>query len=235
MKKAVIILCVFSLFLFSACNGKNDDNTTLPTNEQKVQSNSLKPKNETSFDTVNGALDISVYYENDAEKLKDGEIALCVAGEVIETRTIISGIPATCSTLKITKEYKGKAESDTIYVVELGGMLDSKQAAAFANKDDENTYPNGLYVCYDNYEPVKVGDEVIFFLDKFAPDDMACQILNSTNVYCTAGAVQGRMTLNNGRYYSDTPANLFSNKAKAITTVSYSEAEFEAFVKETLG
>lgn len=147
-------------------------------------------------------------YKTEEEKFSDSKL-LFLCGTVIKTKPIEieSGEKKdyyTCSTVKIREVFKGSFEGETIDVLEFGGT-------------DSLT---SQFVSYSGYILSFVGDEVIFAVYKIDPkDERLKEYIDPNRTYCVAGAVQGKLTLKNGKYVSNTPQSFLVGDPKTSFTL----------------
>ncbi len=162
-------------------------------------------------------------YKTEEEKFSDSKLSF-LCGTVIKTKPIeIENEEKkdyyTCSTVKIGEVFKGEIESETIDVIEFGGT-------------DSLT---SQFVSYSGYIPASVGDEVIFAVYKIDSNSEYVSKYLKENIdpdrtYRVAGAVQGKLTLENGKYVSNTPQSFFVGNAKTSFTLE----EYRELAKKML-
>lgn len=169
------------------------------------------------------SLDLATIYDSEEERLKDDSLII-VSGEIKETKVILCDLVFTCCTVKIDEVLKGETYYDEILALELGGHLDSEKAKEYISKGDEE-YPDGVDVVYMGYETAKVGDKVILYLYECEPVEAIYNEVEGERAYHIAGAVQGKMTLDNGVYVSNTPEKL-------VKPWSYSLEEIKDKIRE---
>lgn len=152
-------------------------------------------------------------YKTEEEKFSDSKLSF-LCGTVVKTKPIEieNGEKKdyyTCSTVKIKEVFKGSFEGETIDVLEFGGT-------------DSLT---SQFVSYSGYIPASVGDEVIFAVYKIDPKgERLKEYIDPNRTYCVAGAVQGKLTLENGKYVSNTPQSfLVDNPKTSFTLEEYRE------------
>lgn len=147
-------------------------------------------------------------YKTEEEKFSDNKLSF-LFGTVIKTKPIVieNGEKKdyyTCSTVKIKEVFKGSFEDETIDVLEFGGT-------------DSLT---SQFVSYSGYIPSFVGDEVIFAVYKIDPKGEHLKgYVDTDKTYCVAGAVQGKLTLENGKYVSNTPKSFLVGEPKTSFTL----------------
>lgn len=157
-------------------------------------------------DQVRVSLDLVTIYEDENEKINDDSLII-VSGEVKKTEVILCDVVFTCCTVEIDEVLKGETDYNEILVLELGGYLNSEQAEKFISKDGAKC-PNGLSVVYMDYETANVGDKVILYLYECEPVESIYNEIDGKRAYHIAGAVQGKMTLKDNKYISDTPESI---------------------------
>lgn len=246
MKKLISIICaaavctaaVCCVTFFSENKAKQSFSSTTNTVFETTEASTGEVFEESQHSNINRAsamADYAVVYESEEEKLSDNKLSV-VSGKVTKTEVLLSESVYTCCTVKINKVIKGKFDTDEILVLEPGGFLDSERAEQFMDKPGAKS-PDGMYVDYDGYVPANVGDEVIFFVYKCEPWESISKVVDYKNAYHTAGCVQGKLTLKNGKYVSATPETLvesFKNTDYKISTKSFAPAEFEQMAKRTV-
>lgn len=247
MKKLISIICAAAVFIsvavccvtfFSENKAKQSISSTTNTVFETAEVSTEEAAEESQHLNINRAsamADYAIVYESEEEKLSDNKLSV-VSGKVIKTEVVLSESVYTCCTVKINKVIKGKFDTDEILVLEPGGFLDSERAEKFMDKPGAKS-PDGMYVDYDGYVPAAVGDEVIFFVYKCEPWESISKVVDYKNAYHTAGCVQGKLTLKNGKYVSATPEKLvesFKNTDYKISTKSFAPAEFEQMAKRTV-
>ena len=250
MKKAISIICAVTICVLAAfcfiSFSKNDE--IKPALEQTAKSSaststavdsSEHSDTQSKYPNINRAsssLDLAVVYRNEEEKLQDEKLS-AIAGTVIDTEVVLDGVVYTCCTVKIDKVIKGSFDTDTIRVLERGGYLNSEQAEKFMDKPGAKS-KNGMYVDCEGYVPASVGDKVIFYVQKCdSTNSNLAEKMKADNLYYTAGAIQGKMTLKNGKYVSATPAKLvesFKDTDYKISTKSFTPAEYEQMAVKTV-
>ena len=249
MKKAISIICAVTICVLAAVCfisfSKNDE--IKPALEQTTKSSastssaadsSEHSDTQSPYANINRAssvADYAVVYRNEEEKLEDKKLS-AIAGEVIKTEVILSEDVYTCCTVKINEVIKGSFNSDEILVLEPGGFLDSKKAEEYMDKPGAKA-PDGMYVDENGYEPASVGDKVIFYIYPCNAKEPLAKHIDYTKAYHTAGNVQGKLVLKNGKYVSATPAKLvesFKDTDYKISTKSFTPAEYEQMAVKTV-
>lgn len=249
MKKLISIICAVTICALAAvcCISFSKKDKMNPASKQATKSstsasvaaNSTDSDAQNQYSNINQAsshIDLAVVYRNEEEKLQDEKLS-AVAGTVIDTDVVFDSVVYTCCTVKIDKVIKGKFATDTIRVLERGGYLNPEQAEKYMDKPGAKS-ENGMYVDCEGYVPACVGDRVIFYVQKCdaTNSDLAGK-MKADNLYYTAGAIQGKMTLKNGKYVSATPEKLvesFANTAYKISTKSFSPAEYEQMAERAV-
>ena len=246
MKKAISIICLGAILVvavFCATLLKDSDSVVAIKNIPELTvSSTVNEKDEhtvtsnCNINRVSSCIDLAVVYRNEEEKLLDEELS-AVAGTVTDTEVVLAGVVYTCCTVKIDKVIKGSFDTDTIRVLERGGYLNSEQAEKFMDKPGAKS-KNGMYVDCAGYVPASVGDKVIFFVKKCPLTDDVSREMKVDNLYYTAGCVQGKLTLKNGKYVSATPETLvesYKDTDYKISIKSFAPAEFEQMAKKVVG
>ena len=245
MKRLALIICAVAICMtaavcyvtFSNKNNTKQDltNTTsnVPVSVKAVTGTTVTENPYTNINRASSCIDLAVVYRNEEEKLLDEDLS-AVAGTVTNTEVILAGVVYTCCTVKIDKVIKGSFDTDTIRVLERGGYLNSEQAEKFMNKPGAKS-KNGMYVDCEGYVPASVGDKVIFFVKKCPLTDGVSRKMKVDNLYYTAGVIQGKLTLKDGKYVSATPETLvesFEDTEYKISTKSFTPDEFEQMAKK---
>ena len=244
MKRLISIICAVAVCTAAVCCvaffDKNETkqsiastttNTSESTNTSAEEAVTENPY--TNINRASSCIDLAVVYRNEEEKLLDEDLS-AVAGTVTNTEVILAGVVYTCCTIKIDKVIKGSFDTDTIRVLERGGYLNSEQAEKFMNKPGAKS-KNGMYVDCEGYVPASVGDKVIFFVKKCPLTDGVSRKMKVDNLYYTAGVIQGKLTLKDGKYVSATPETLaesFKDTEYKISTKSFTPDEFEQMAKK---
>ena len=247
MKRLISIICAVAVCTAAVCCvaffDKNETkqsiastttNTSESTNTSAEEAVTENPY--TNINRASSCIDLAVVYRNEEEKLLDEDLS-AVAGTVTNTEVILAGVVYTCCTVKIDKVIKGSFDTDTIRVLERGGYLNSEQAEKFMNKPGAKS-KNGMYVDCEGYVPASVGDKVIFFVKKCPLTDGVSRKMKVDNLYYTAGVIQGKLTLKDGKYVSATPETLvesFEDTEYKISTKSFTPDEFEQMAKKVAG
>ena len=247
MKRLISIICAVAVCTAAVCCvaffDKNETkqsiastttNTSESTNTSAEEAVTENPY--TNINRASSCIDLAVVYRNEEEKLLDEDLS-AVAGTVTNTEVILAGVVYTCCTIKIDKVIKGSFDTDTIRVLERGGYLNSEQAEKFMNKPGAKS-KNGMYVDCEGYVPASVGDKVIFFVKKCPLTDGVSRKMKVDNLYYTAGVIQGKLTLKDGKYVSATPETLvesFKDTEYKISTKSFTPDEFEQMAKKVAG
>lgn len=247
MKRLISIICAVAVCTAAVCCvaffDKNETkqsiastttNTSESTNTSAEEAVTENPY--TNINRASSCIDLAVVYRNEEEKLLDEDLS-AVAGTVTNTEVILAGVVYTCCTVKIDKVIKGSFDTDTIRVLERGGYLNSEQAEKFMNKPGAKS-KNGMYVDCEGYVPASVGDKVIFFVKKCPLTDGVSRKMKVDNLYYTAGVIQGKLTLKDGKYVSATPETLvesFKDTEYKISTKSFTPDEFEQMAKKVAG
>ena len=147
-------------------------------------------------------------YKTEEEKFSDSRLSF-LCGTVVKTKSIEIDNEEkkdyyTCSTVKIKEVFKGSFKSETVDILEFGGT-------------DSLT---SQFVSYSGYIPSFVGDEVIFAVYKIDPKGECLKgYIDPERTYCVAGAVQGKLTLENGKYVSNTPKSFLVGDPKTSFTL----------------
>ena len=244
LKRLISIICAVAVCTAAVCCvaffDKNETkqsiastttNTSESTNTSAEEAVTENPY--TNINRASSCIDLAVVYRNEEEKLLDEDLS-AVAGTVTNTEVILAGVVYTCCTVKIDKVIKGSFDTDTIRVLERGGYLNSEQAEKFMNKPGAKS-KNGMYVDCEGYVPASVGDKVIFFVKKRPLTDGVSRKMKVDNLYYTAGVIQGKLTLKDGKYVSATPETLaesFKDTEYKISTKSFTPDEFEQMAKK---
>ena len=244
MKRLISIICAVAVCTAAVCCvaffDKNETkqsiastttNTSESTNTSAEEAVTENPY--TNINRASSCIDLAVVYRNEEEKLLDEDLS-AVAGTVTNTELILAGVVYTCCTIKIDKVIKGSFDTDTIRVLERGGYLNSEQAEKFMNKPGAKS-KNGMYVDCEGYVPASVGDKVIFFVKKCPLTDGVSRKMKVDNLYYTAGVIQGKLTLKDGKYVSATPETLaesYKDTEYKISTKSFTPDEFEQMAKK---
>ena len=247
MKRLISIICAVAVCTAAVCCvaffDKNETkqsiastttNTSESTNTSAEEAVTENPY--TNINRASSCIDLAVVYRNEEEKLLDEDLS-AVAGTVTNTEVILAGVVYTCCTVKIDKVIKGSFDTDTIRVLERGGYLNSEQAEKFMNKPGAKS-KNGMYVDCEGYVPASVGDKVIFFVKKCPLTDGVSRKMKVDNLYYTAGVIQGKLTLKDGKYVSATPETLvesFKDTEYKISKKSFTPDEFEQMAKKVAG
>ena len=244
MKRLISIICAAAVCITVVCcvvflnksGTKQKIASTTDNTSESADTSAEEAVTENPYTNINRAsscIDLAVVYRNEEEKLLDEELS-AVAGTVTDTEVVLAGAVYTCCTVKIDKEIKGSFDTDTIRVLERGGYLNSEQAEKFMNKPGAKS-KNGMYVDCEGYVPASVGDKVIFFVKKCPLTDDVSRKMKVDNLYYTAGVIQGKLTLKDGKYVSATPETLaesFKDTEYKISTKSFTPDEFEQMAKK---
>lgn len=247
MKRLISIICAVAVCTAAVCCVAFFDNnetkqsiaSTTTNTSESTNTSAEEAVTENPYTNINRAsscIDLAVVYRNEEEKLLDEDLS-AVAGTVTDTEVILAGVVYTCCTVKIDKVIKGSFDTDTIRVLERGGYLNSEQAEKFMNKPGAKS-KNGMYVDCEGYVPASVGDKVIFFVKKCPLTDGVSRKMKVDNLYYTAGVIQGKLTLKDGKYVSATPETLvesFKDTEYKISTKSFTPDEFEQMAKKVAG
>ena len=192
---------------------------------------------------VDVSADLDKIYSSVNEVLSDPSVVAIVTGKVTKTENVLTENNAyTICEVSLSDVVKGPMHNgDTIFVIEYGAQLSKEETIGFLNKskaeyDDNDIRPISIY--YEDYHFSKVGDENLYCLEPCASQALE-QKISLKPLYVVAGAFQGKLSIENGKYIWETPRtlieenpNLTAEQKEAIVNAQYNLTELKQAINE---